>query len=144
MTEPNSSRTPTSRDVDLWLRDLADTVDAAEKNMASGVYFIAAFCIQQAVEKALKAAILALKHEVPPKVHSLVKLYAEVADKVNFDDEQIRFLRVLTSASHETRYIDAAPGLPSEIYTKAIVNRYMQNALPIIDKIKKQIEESQT
>jgi HEPN domain-containing protein len=139
--KPNpSSESQSKKDLELWLRDLNDTLDAAEKNIAVGVYFIAAFCIQQSVEKALKAAIIALKQEAPPKVHNLVRLHAEVADKINLTDEQVRFLRILTTASHETRYIDAAPGLPSEIYTKKVVDEYLQKALPIIKKIKSAIE----
>jgi HEPN domain-containing protein len=91
------------KNIELWLKDLDDTWQAAEKNAAFGVYFIAAFCIQQAVEKALKTAIIALKHEAPPKVHNLIRLQAELAGKINFSDEQIHFLRRLTAASHETR-----------------------------------------
>jgi len=39
------------------------------------------------------------------------------------------------------RYVDVAPGLPSEIYTKEIVDQYMKKALPIIDAIKARIAE---
>ena len=88
----------------------------------------------------MKVAIIALKHEVPPKVHNLIRLQAEIAGKIDLNDEQIHFLRILTSAAHETRYIDAAPGLPSEIYTKTVVDEYMQKALPIIEKVKKSIK----
>jgi len=126
--------------VDLWLRDLDDTMTIAKKNFEIGLYVSAAFYIQMSVEKALKTAIIAFKHEAPLKVHNLVRLYAEIQDLVKLTDVQVSFLRVLTSASHETRYIDAAPGLPSEIYTKAVVGEYMNKALPILENIIARIE----
>jgi HEPN domain-containing protein len=103
-----------------------------------------AFWLHLTVEKALKTAIVVLKKEVPPKVHNLVELHSKIADEVKLTDEQIRFLRQLTLAVRETRYVDATLELPSEIYTKAVVEEFMSTALPIINVIKSKIEERKT
>jgi HEPN domain-containing protein len=131
-----------SESVELWLRDLEDTITIAKKNFEIELYVSAAFYIQMSVEKALKTAIVALKQQAPPKVHNLVRLYGEIQGLVKLDDAEVGFLRVLTTASHETRYVDAAPALPSEIYTEKLVKAYLDKALPIIAKIAARIKEA--
>jgi len=42
----------------------------------------AALYTHQTVEKALKAAIIALKRRMPPKIHVLDELYDEISDEV--------------------------------------------------------------
>ncbi len=96
------------------------------------------------VEKSLKAAIVVLKKAAPPKVHNLVELHSKIADEVELTEEQIRFLRQLSLAVRETRYFDATLELPSEIYTKTVVDEFMTKALPIIKVIKERIEEETT
>jgi HEPN domain-containing protein len=120
----------------MWLRDLEDTVKNAKDLRDAGFYDVATLYIQLAVEKALKAAIAALKGEEPPKVHNLMRLYSKVSGKLILNDDQIDFLRELTSAAYDTRYMDVSFRLPREIYTKDIVDEYMEKALPIIEHIK--------
>jgi len=66
-------------------------------------------------------------------------LYSEVSAEVPLTTEQLRFLGELTPVARRARYVDVAPGLPSEICTKDIVEQYMEMALPIIDAIKARI-----
>jgi len=51
-------------EVDLWLKDSDDSLKVAKDNMALGNYYVAALYTHQVVEKALKAAIIALKPEI--------------------------------------------------------------------------------
>ena len=127
--------------VQLWLRGLDDSLRMLEKVVSCQAYPVVAFWLHLTVEKALKTAIIVLKKEAPPKVHNLVELHSKIADEVKLTDEQIRFLRQLTLAVRETRYVDAALELPSEIYTKTVVEEFMSTALPIINVIKTKIEE---
>jgi HEPN domain-containing protein len=131
-----SKKSPSKKDVELWLKDLDDTWEAAQKAAAAGIYFVAAFCIHQAVEKALKAAIVASKRKAPPKIHSLRQLYEEVMDDISLTEEEVTFLGKLTPVAYRSRYADVEFKLPSEIYTKQVVEEYLKSAFPIIKKLK--------
>lgn len=120
----------------MWLRDLEDTVKNAKDLRDAGFYDVATLYIQLAVEKALKAAIAALKGKEPPKDHNLARLYFKIADKVNLSDEEVLFLRKLTGAAYGTRYLDVNLKLPREIYTKDVADKYMKEALAIIERVK--------
>jgi HEPN domain-containing protein len=130
--------------IQLWLKDLDDSLRMLHKVVACEAYPVVAFWLHLTVEKSLKAAIVVLKRVAPPKVHNLVELHSKIADEVKLTDDQIRFLRQLTLAVRETRYFDATLELPSEIYTKAVVNEFMTKAFPIIKTIKSRVEEEKT
>jgi HEPN domain-containing protein len=133
----------TRKDKELWLMDLEYTINNAKKLKDAGFYDMAALCIQLAVEKALKAGIAGFLKEEPPKDHNLMRLYSKIKLKLALDDEQIYFLRDLTSAAYETRYMDTTYRLSSEIFTKERVNKYMQKAVPIIEQIKTSIKKEE-
>src|SRR5208283_4774521 len=130
--------------IQLWLKDLDDSLKMLEKVVSCEAYPVVAFWLHLTVEKSLKAAIVVLKKAAPPKIHNLVELQLKIADEVKLSDEQIRFLRQLTLAVRETRYFDAALELPSEIYTKAVVDEFITKALPIIKVVKARIKEETT
>ena len=115
-----------------------------EKVFGCEAYPVVAFWLHLTVEKSFKAATAVLKKVAPPKVHNLVELHSIIYDEVKLTEEQIRFLRQLTLAVRETRYFDATLELPSEIYTKAVIDGFMAKALPIIKTIKARIEEETT
>lgn len=130
--------------IQLWLKDIDDSLRMLEKVISCEAYPVVAFWLHLTVEKSLKAAIVVLKKAAPPKVHNLVELHSKIADEVELTEEQIRFLRQLSLAVRETRYFDATLELPSEIYTKTVVDEFMTKALPIIKVIKERIEEETT
>jgi len=130
----------TRASVDLWLKDLDYTKNKAIEFIKLGHFDTAALYIHMAVEKSLKAAIVAFKDKEPPKTHNLKRLYSEIADKVQLTDEQIAFLDELTPAVSKTRYMDVTLELADEIYTKDIVSEYIKKAVPIIELIKRGIE----
>ena len=127
-------------EVDLWLRDSDDSLKVAKDNMALGNYHVAALYTHQAVEKALKAAIIALKRRLPPKIHVLDELYDEISDEIPLTEEQRDFLVELTPTYQVARYVNAAGRLPRDAYTKSLAERYLENAIPIINAIKKRLE----
>lgn len=131
-------------EIKLWLEDSDDSLKVARDNLASRNYHITAFCTHQAVEKALKAAVIALKHKMPPKIHTLDELYDEVSAEVSLTEEQRDFLVELTPTYQVSRYVDAAGRLPRNAYTKRLAERYLENVLPIIDAVKKRILEEQS
>ncbi len=126
----------TRKNQEMWLKDLEDTLKNAKDLRDAGFYDVATLYIQLAVEKALKAAIATFKGEEPPKDHNLARLYFRITDKVNLSDEEVLFLRKLTGAAYGTRYLDVNLKLPREIYTKDVADKYMKEALVIIERVK--------
>lgn len=127
--------------MDLRLKGLDYAVNVAKKNLEMELYVPAAFYIHLAVEKALKAAIVALNGEFPEKTHRLQRLYEKIADQVPLTPEQVEFLEKLTPVVSRARYDDMELVDPTEIYTKEVAYDYMQKALPIIEKLKANIQE---
>jgi HEPN domain-containing protein len=130
--------------IQLWLKDLDDSLKMLEKVVECEAYPVVAFWLHLTVEKSLKAAIAVLKKVAPPKVHTLVELHSLISNEIKLTEEQIRFLRQLTLAVRETRYFDATLELPSEIYTKPVIDDFLTKALPIISAIKARIKEETT
>jgi len=82
-----------------------------------------------------------LKYKTPSKTHSLKQLYSEVGDKVSLTDEQKDFLGELTPAAQVARYVNAAVGLSREMYSKRLLEEYLEKSLPILEAIKTRIME---
>ncbi|MBI3343045.1 HEPN domain-containing protein [Candidatus Gottesmanbacteria bacterium] len=94
--------------------DLALARQAAE----STIYHLACFHAQQAVEKLLKALLVA-RGTVPPKTHSLRELYPVASRHVHGIEAHFSALKMLERYYAPTRYPDALPGslpegLPNE------------------------------
>lgn len=136
--------TLTRASVDLWLKDLDYTKSKAIEFMKLAHFDTAALYTHMAVEKSLKAAIVAFKRKEPPKTHNLKRLYSEISNQIQLTDEQIAFLDELTPAVSKTRYMDVTLELADEIYTKDIVSEYIKKAVPIIELIKRSIKEKQS
>jgi HEPN domain-containing protein len=90
----------------LWLEIADDDLDTAKSLMGSKKYRYIGFMCQQAVEKALKAVIQVscAEGEMPPKIHSLVRLanLASVASELS--DEQKNLIENISPMSIEARY----------------------------------------
>ncbi len=126
-------------EVRLWLADSDDCINVAQQNFELGNYHVAAFFIHSGLERALKAAVVAFREKAPPKSHNLKRLYVEVAGQVELSREQIDFLGEITPASQTARYVDAAMGLPRDVYSKKLVERYLSSARPILHIIKRRL-----
>jgi HEPN domain-containing protein len=70
MTKKNSAIS--DEYIQLWLKDLDDSLRMLEKVVNCEAYPVVAFWLHLTVEKALKAAIVVLKKVAPPKEHNSV------------------------------------------------------------------------
>jgi HEPN domain-containing protein len=127
-------------EVRLWLEDSADSWKVAQQNFELGNYHVAAFYTHAAVEKILKAAIIAFRRRAPMKTHNLKELHSEVADEVELSEEQQDFLGELTPAAQIARYVDAATAVPRDIYSKRLAERYLTAAQPILEAVKRRLQ----
>ena len=101
--------------------EVEQLIKLAERNLQSACriveidrYEVAAFLAYQAVEKFLKAAWMAVKHEAPPRTHSLT----ELGDALGVPKTHRRHLGYLNPDYVTARYPDAANGVPYEVYDR--------------------------
>jgi HEPN domain-containing protein len=96
-----------------WAERARYDLGTARDMFGSRRYLYVLFCCQQAVEKMLKALVAERSRELPPRLHSLVRL-AEAAS-LSVDDEQAGFLRELTAYYIQTRYPEETSDLGSQV-----------------------------
>ena len=99
-------------EAELWWKQARRDYRTARNCHASRDYYAAVFFCQQAVEKALKAAVVHRVRELPPRTHNLV----ELGDLVSVPSRTRTFLMELTPQYVVTRYPDAAGGPIDALY----------------------------
>ncbi len=118
--------------VNWWKQALRD-LEAARKNVEVGEYYVAAFLVHQAVEKALKALCIH-KHGELEKTHSLISLGRRVGVPEDFHS----LLRRIAPDFVMARYPNAAHGLPYELYDVEIVKERVE----IAERVLRWVEEN--
>ncbi|MDI6738314.1 MAG: HEPN domain-containing protein [Nanoarchaeota archaeon] len=121
----------------VWLEQALKDEDSAKKNLKMEEYHLVVFLCQQAVEKALKALFIEKKNETSGMTHSLVYLASEVGLPKKF----FSFLRGLTPAFVNTRYPDAAYGLPYTLYDKPMAENTLSATREVLKWIESQIKK---
>lgn len=121
----------------LWLEQALKDEDSAKKNFKMEEYHLVLFLCQQAVEKGLKAVFIEKKNQTSGNTHSLIYLAAEVG----LPQKLFSFLRGLTPAFVNTRYPDAAYGLPYTLYDKPMAEDALRNTREVLKWIESQIKK---
>ncbi len=113
------------QDILRWIKLSDYDIETARAMRKAGRYLYVLFCCQQAVEKRLKAAVINITEEFPPKTHDLIRLI-ELA-RIGLTDKQQLFLRKLTTYYIETRYPEEVKEL-SEKATKILADIYLKDS----------------
>lgn len=128
-----------SDEVRKWLEYADEDIRAADSTLRDGIFSAACFHAQQAVEKTVKAILLAKTGRVP-KQHSLLRLtdMSERKEMFNQHKEQLEFLDKFYVP---TRYPDALPGsLPEGLPQREDAEKAVASAKEVITSIKKEID----
>lgn len=109
-----------SEQINYWLDESGEALDIARVLLEKSKFLEAAFFCNLACEKALKSAYINYTKNIPPKVHSLVKL-AQMAHIYEIMNEDIkRFINKLEAFQIEGRYPENRKRLyettPKEIF----------------------------
>ena len=104
---------------ELWLQYASDDLKSAKVLLAVGVYNIACFHAQQAVEKLFKAFMAAYDQPIP-RTHNLIRLNKICedlfGDKLEFDNEKLILLNDVYIDSRYPADFGVLPsGQPGEI-----------------------------
>ena len=117
------------QDVSEWIKLSDYDLETARAMQRAGKYLYVLFCCQQSVEKRLKAVVINVTGEFPPKTHDLIRLI-ELA-KIGLADKQQLFLRKLTAYYIETRYPEEVKEL-SKKATKILANAYLKDSEEVV------------
>ena len=101
-------------EVERLIKQAERDLQSARRIFEIDRYEVAAFLAHQAVEKFLKAAWMVVKHEAPPRTHSLT----ELGDALGVPKTHRRHLGYLNPDYVTARYPDAANGVPYEVYDR--------------------------
>jgi HEPN domain-containing protein len=116
-----------------WLEQADYDLETAEHMFRTGRYLYVIFFCHLALEKALKAAVVEVTQEVPPRTHSLIRL-AQGA-KISLPEQYADFLGVLNDASVLTRYPANLQAALSR-YTQTVAQTYLRRAKEVLKWIK--------
>jgi len=123
-------------EADLWWRQAQDDLGTAESNLRAERFAASAFFSEQAAEKALKSLIIEKQRELPPHTHDLVKLGQQLKVPIRL----MSGLRVLNPNYVNTRYPDAANGLPSDNFDRPIASRHLGIARKVLEWVEKKLK----
>jgi len=121
-----------------WLLQAKHDLDDADFSLGGERFNLACFLSQQAAEKALKAYLIANKHE--PWGHSVAEL-CEIASLKDTDFRNIKKRAATLDTFYiPTRYPNGLPGgIPSEAYQKEDAERALSICNEVIDVVEKKI-----
>lgn len=107
-----------------WWELAEADLDSAKVNLQAGRFYVTAFLSQQCVEKGLKAVWIHQRRHMPPKTHNLPELAEELSVYSQFETAFLRLNPLYVS----TRYPDAANGVPSRNYNRALAEEILHDA----------------
>ena len=90
--------------VEYWLELCDDDLRAAKNLFASKDYLWMGFICHLIAEKAIKAVLVNITDEIPPKIHDLQKLAEKAGIYSDLSDKQNQLLRDLMPLHIEARY----------------------------------------
>lgn len=108
--------------LEYWTIGSGEDLAAAESLLEKGHLRHCLFFAHMALEKMLKAHVVRVSHDAPPRVHNLVRL-AQCAG-LTFDDEQARFLRRFDLYQLEGRY----PNVRQVVLNTGLTRQELQKA----------------
>ncbi|HEX5272348.1 MAG TPA: HEPN domain-containing protein [Gemmataceae bacterium] len=101
--------------VEWWRRQAEHDLIIARSNRANGFHDACALMCQQGAEKYLKALTIKRTAATPPKTHQCERLASLLAAP----EPVLDAARLVESDYMESRYPDAAEGVPFEMFTDA-------------------------
>lgn len=101
--------------------------ETATQLLKIDIYYASVFFSQQTAEKALKALYIFKKKELP-KTHNLVKLIGELKAPKYIQEAAAE----LTPDYLITRYVNAANGVPADMYTEKLAMIHLKYAKKIL------------
>lgn len=114
---------------------------SAQDMLAAGRYNYVAFLCQQAVEKILKAAVMARKRTRYPKGHNLKELLDETG--LSMPPELESAILRLIPHYLASRYLNAAGGRYWEMYNAELAGDFLAQSKSVLEWLESKIQSSE-
>lgn len=126
-------------DARWWLAAAIDDYESAQLLFKGGKYSKTIHVLHNAVEKALKAAILSERKRPPRGAggHNLVSLYNMVESKLKLSSKLVRTIDDLSPLYLPSEYPDAALGVPGTLFKKEQAQRYLREVGVLVRWLRK-------
>lgn len=96
-----------------WVDQAKYDLDTAQAMLDACRYMYVLFCCQQAVEKALKAKIVGLTGELPPRIHNLLRLSEKAG--IDLQVEMAQFFGELSDFYVQSRYPEEISAIGAKV-----------------------------
>lgn len=129
------------KQIEYWREISQDDLASAESIFKNGNYDWALYIAHLALEKILKAYFVAVKDEIPPKIHKLDRI-AELSG-LQLMEEQEELLKIVNEFNLEARYPDYKKKF-KEICTKDFADNYLTQIKQLHEWIQDQIKKQKS
>jgi len=129
---------PTPEFIGAWRRQAESDLRNARRNAEIGAYDVCVLLCQQAAEKMLKAAYMAVKGEEAPFTHSLAMLQRELGASV----EAIGAAAELTADYITSRYPPGGSEVPVDRYDAAASADRLERAQRVVEWAQEVLDEA--
>ncbi|MBN1592973.1 MAG: HEPN domain-containing protein [Candidatus Coatesbacteria bacterium] len=116
-----------------WIAGAEEALEVAHSLLSSGKFVFSVFFCHLAIEKTLKAAVIAETGNVAPKTHNLRYLSGQAG--LPAGGREFEFISILSDVSVPTRYPEDL-GHSLSGYTEDVVRDYLERTREAIDWIK--------
>ncbi|GAB6943895.1 HEPN domain-containing protein [Vulcanisaeta sp. JCM 14467] len=124
-------------EAEQWFKEAIKELELARHLLEIGYLNYAAFHSHQAVEKALRALVIARLRMLPPKTHNLLELAEKLRNGGIAINDVLDDLRDLNPHYLVARYPDAANGVPSEVYSRREAEHCVESASRVIEWVRR-------
>jgi len=121
-----------------WVFEAERDVERARKLFELGDYSMVCFLSQQAIERALRAVVMALLRESPPRVHDLTVLYSMVRGILDLG-ERAELLPEISQYYVTARYPNAGLRRPSTSFSRLQAERALGVAVYVVERVKEAV-----
>ncbi|KXG77506.1 hypothetical protein AN618_10580 [Fervidicola ferrireducens] len=121
-----------------WLESSEYDFETAKAMFKAGRYNYCIFMCHQAVEKLLKALVIFLKKEFPPKTHNLITLLEMIDQAPNKEMETI--ILKLNPHYMVSRYPDAAGGPSHKMYNDEIAREFLKETERVLQWLRQKMK----
>ena len=124
------------KEVKDWLDQAKADLKTSKDMIKTNNYYASVSFSQQAAEKTLKAFVLLLTKETPPKTHDLLDLCRKTKAPVEIEQAASK----LSVTYFSSRYPGTAPEIPARYYTKEKAEKHLEEAEVIIKWVLQEIQ----
>ena len=110
-----------TKQLSYWIEGATTDIETAELLILNKKILHGLFFCHLTIEKILKAFVVKISFEIPPKTHNLLRLLEKA--NLSLTSEEVRLLDILMIYQLEGRYPEYYPEIPVYAFAIDILNR---------------------